>query len=157
MISITTRNGKYRAIDWSSHGVEEHIVERCGDCSCGSSYTEQCEHSKAVAEYIRKGGRKATAFRRHILDIPLPEECPVCKGAVDAEKPFRSTRWFWKCRANNAHFWEWLGNGRVRGFLTQPHENKVGGYYTQTWEEKLAPSRQIDAQMKEYFNNVQGR
>lgn len=74
-----------------------HFVDKSRHCSCGRP---QCQAIKAVALYLRTGGKRAPARAE---DKPRSFTCPVCgaeaRGSLEARN--------WQCAAAPKHFWQW--------------------------------------------------
>ena len=145
MTYVRTITNQYVVVD----RAESHYVNRKGECSCGGNIKEQCIHFEAVKDFLKQGGKRATNIIQSLLDQKLPEECPICGGKVDIDVFPRCRRRMWVCSSSKAHFWEWLANGQVRGFLTRSRPNKLGAYYQQSWEDKLKNT--VDGEMHEYY------
>ena len=148
MTYVRTITNQYVVVD----RAESHYVNRKGECSCGGNIKDQCIHFEAVKDFLKQGGKRATNIIQSLLDQELPEECPICEEEVDIDISPSCRRRIWVCSSNNgdnAHFWEWLGNGSIRGFLTRNRPNKLGAYYSQSWEEKRRNT--VDPEMHEYF------
>ncbi len=145
MTYVLTRTNQYKVVD----GIELHYVNTDGECSCGGNRKEECVHVEAVKDFLLKGGKRAPRLTKHLLDQPIPEECPICNSKVDIDVSPRCRRRMWVCSSSRTHFWEWLGNGSIRGFLTRNRPNKLGAYYKQSWEDKLENT--VDPEMHKYF------
>jgi hypothetical protein len=66
---------------------------------------------------------------------PVPDQCPIC----GAETQRLEGDW-WRCPVNSGHYWAWRdqqSGHAIRNFLTQPHPNKLGAFYTVSREALL--------------------
>ena len=148
MTYVRTIKNQYIVVD----GTELYYVNKKGECSCGGNIKEQCIHFEAVRDHIKRGGKVAPGFIQSLLDQSIPEECPICNSKIDIDISPRCRRRMWVCSSSKAHFWEWLGNGSIRGFLTRNRPNKMGAYYKQSWEDKRKNT--VDPAMHEYFRRT---
>ncbi len=121
MTYVLTRTNQYKVVD----GTELHYVNKEGECSCGGNRKEECVHVEAVRDFLLKGGKRAPTLTKHLLDQPIPEECPICGEKVDIDISPRCRRRMWVCSSSITHFWEWLGNCVLMVFLTSNRTNKL--------------------------------
>ena len=126
-MQVATRANRYFVWDWEYDDVKHWWVERSGACSCGAIYDEPCVHADAVAEFIKRTGRRATGEHDRRFPLPPPESgrCPVCGGAIEYVRDHRAPSVRWECPGNPVHFWLAYGEGKVEAFLTKPHPNKL--------------------------------
>ena len=80
-MEVTPSTGCYLvAAAGHSERLRPHRVSKEKACSCGGTAARPCHHIRAVAEYLRRGGRRAA---------PLTEvcTCPVCGAEVERGAP----------------------------------------------------------------------
>jgi hypothetical protein len=124
-------------------GVQTRTVDRRKRCSCGGTAKRPCPHIRAVANYLREGGERASEecpaprLPEKGDDGPLsgtPTMCPICGTPVDSLAPD-----FWRCPHDPSHYWRWRGErSGVKDFLTKPHPAKAGAFYTMSREAREA-------------------
>ena len=111
-------------------------------CSCGGTAVTQCVHIKAVALYLRQGGRRAqdkpapAPVRPPVSPLrpPANGSCPMCGAAI--HRPAGNGNGWWRCEADPGHYFAWRGEQGVRQFLTRPHPGKMGAFYRATDPER---------------------
>jgi hypothetical protein len=133
-ISVMPSVGYYRVFVWSGNSIDEFTVSPKGMCNCGGrNKVAPCDHTDAVAEHLARGGGKAGQIKEAIkYQLSLPDQCPICEGEIVIDRPHRARECFWECAESAAHYWMWRGGDKVREFLTRPHPNKVGSFYTRS-------------------------
>jgi len=109
-------------------GWANHLVRPDRTCAC--PLAGQCPAVAAVAEYLRRGGQRATPPKPGSL---IPARCPICGGATRFEprlcSPMRGAGWVCLASARSEtyhparhwspgerHYWQhmWVELGRLR-------------------------------------------
>lgn len=124
-MEVTPSTGCYLvAAAGRSERLRPHRVSKEKACSCGGTAAHPCRHIRAVAEYLRAGGRRAA---------PVTEicTCPVCGAEVERGAPHLNRltgRWIpvWRCPADPGHYWHWRGEQfGAKALMTQFHPCKA--------------------------------
>jgi len=128
-IDVTPRTWHYFTSEWDGTMLHMHSVNTDKKCSCGGTEYAVCKHIKAVENYLKDGGKRATRVEGKVLIRNIPETCPVCGHDIEVTFPFRCQGPFWKCETES-HYWEWRAGENVKKFLTiRKHPNKLGPFY----------------------------
>jgi hypothetical protein len=127
-------------------GVPTFHVVKYDRCTCGGTTERPCLHIQAVADYQTPENKTEPPERpiTPVRETPpqsthaaaIPSSCPLCEAPVVREKRGR-----WRCTADSSHYFLWRGelnDGAIRKFLTQPHPNKIGAYYSMSHEQRDA-------------------
>jgi len=146
-MQVTSKPGMYVVTGVSPLGVQTHFVGKDRRCTCGGG--PNCRHVEAVADYLRRGGKRAPechlAPASETPNPMVPSACPICEGEVRV-LDVSGARPLWRCLADSSHYWQWRGElSGVRAFLTGSHPNKVGAFYGQSPKQRsafLAAARQ---------------
>jgi hypothetical protein len=143
-ITVAARTGYYlvTVID-QRLGLRTYSVNKDKRCSCGGTAKRPCCHIKAVANYLRQGGRRAPE-NDPMLRVretrqgsppsggPAPLTCPICGEPVETQGIG-----FWRCPKDTSHYWHWRGeHSGIRDFMTKPHPSKQGAFYAMSVEER---------------------
>lgn len=129
MTTVIPQNGYYLVTVVNNSGVHVYTVYRDKTCTCGR---RNCEHVRAVREYLRNGGTRAGE------PTPLITSCPICGAPVTRKRHW--PRHWWACTEDPAHYFRWRGEvGGIREFLTDPnHPSKhIQAFYEPGREEWL--------------------
>jgi hypothetical protein len=144
--TVSVRTGCYvvTVID-QRLGLRTYSVDKAKRCSCGGTAKRPCRHIRAVADYLRQGGRRAPE-KDPMLRIretrqgnppsggPAPVTCPICGEPVETQGIG-----FWRCPRDPSHYWQWRGErAGIDKFLTKPHPAKQGAFYAMSLEEREA-------------------
>jgi hypothetical protein len=145
-ITVAARTGYYlvTVID-QRLGLRTYSVDKEKRCSCGGTAKRPCRHIRAVAAYLRQGGRRAPEKdpMLHVRETrqgsppsggPAPLTCPICGTPVETQGIG-----FWRCPKDATHYWQWRGEqSGIRDFMTKPHPSKQGAFYAMSIEEREA-------------------
>lgn len=108
-IEVSVVGNSYRVIDSKS---STHYVTKEKTCNCG---VPDCPAIKAVANYLRKGGKRAPDF---------PKACPICGAAIHRDPTWdlhRSHRPGWRCEKGGlVHFLEYNTRRIAKQFSEDP-------------------------------------
>jgi hypothetical protein len=126
-------------------GLRTYSVDKQKRCSCGGTAKRPCRHIRAVAAYLRQGGRRAPE-KDPMLRVrettqgsppsggPAPLTCPICGEPVETQGVG-----FWRCPKDTSHYWRWRGEQTgIKSFLTGSHPAKRGAFYAMSLEERKA-------------------
>ena len=142
-ITVTAHIGCYAVRTSDSWGVQTYQVDKQKRCTCGCTGQRPCRHIRAVSDYLRNGGQRASEKhppspvhetpRSSTPTVP-PVTCPLCNTPVERQILGR-----WRCPKNSSHYFKWRGDlngGAIRKFLTNRHPNKMGAFYKMSQEER---------------------
>ncbi len=142
-VLVTPRIGYYTvSATTDRRGVQTCQVFKDKRCTCGGTAKSHCHHIRAVARYLRAGGKRAPVKRRSLRphrtrarrarpNTLTPMTCPLCDTPVVREALGR-----WRCPNDSSHYFQWRGEQGVRQFLTQSHPAKQGAFYAMSDEQR---------------------
>jgi len=106
---VSVVGSNYRVINL---GTGIHYVTKEKTCSCGDP---NCPAIRAVADYLRKGGKRAPEF---------PQSCPICGASINRDPSWdftHSHRPGWRCQKGGlAHFLEFNTRRIAKQFTQDP-------------------------------------
>jgi len=110
--------GRYLVQRPNGKSLVTRVVTKDKECSCGFS---NCEHIRAVRQYLLDGGEMAKEIEEVKPDEPVaPEQitvCPICSTPVVSAMS-RNYPLMWKCPEDSSHYWEWYaGKHSVKAFM----------------------------------------
>lgn len=141
MPAVVVRGYTYRVDLGAGVRPRYHTVRK--DRSCDCPLGEDCPAVRAVAEYLRDGGKRAPDPRPDAW-VKAPDACPVCDGpaAPDPALDHRRHGRGWRCLADASHYWEMLARPLIEAqraaYAATPDHAGLPGVPRQTAEERAA-------------------
>ena len=171
-VQITPIPGAYMVtIARPNRSIEVFRVGKDKTCTCGHNGDgngggPHCAHVRAVADYLKAGGKRApeaqspTQMSTTTSEATIPDHCPVC-GAAVRKQVLHHNRYTgevvqpWRCTQASSHYWQWRlehdrrepdkdAQARQRARLAEVYratgasEAKIASLFDDTWEERQA-------------------